>query len=159
MVSLESGLTISSQKSMKHLKDNLLSQFSLVTLVILAGLAAIITTSLNSGLEQAINHLEIQREIGEGRLTDWSNHYSIANIIRETVDLKFKASLLIGSGFLLLYMSLYLIVRGSWMPITSQRQRLEAVNDHLQATVSDLELSNAKLVNEMEERQQLEAQL
>ena len=122
-------------------------------MILLTILAVFITTSLSFELEQTINYLTIHQEIDEGRITASSDRYSIANLIRETTDLKFKASLIIGSGFLLLYISLYVIVRTGWKTITSQQRRLEAVNHQLQTTVKDLEQSSLKLVKEMEERQ------
>ena len=144
---------------MTQLKHNLLLQFSLATLIILTLLAVIITTSLSSGLEQNINFLNILQEIDKGGKTASSDQYSITNLIKETRNLKLRAPFLIGSGFLLLYLALYVMVRGAWETINSQRRRLEAVNHQLQTTVNDLEQSSLELVKEMEERQQLEEQL
>ena len=135
------------RESMKHLKNNLLLQISLATMIIITVLTVIITTSLSSGLEQNINFLTIHQEIDEGRITASSDRYSIANLIRETTDLKFKASLIIGCGFLLLYIFIYVIVRAGWNTITSQRRRLEAVNQGLSNS-----LGNPDFWEEHEER-------
>jgi len=142
---------------MKHLKDNLLVQFSIASFLIIGMLAITLSVVIATQLEHNIEHLREHRAaMMAGTMIKDVDHFSIPSISADVRTLQIKTLGIIAASFFVLYGGLVLIVWRGWNTITSQKRRLEAVNHQLQTTVDDLEQSRLKLVKEIEERQQLE---
>lgn len=149
---------------MKHLKDNLLVQFSLASFVIIGMLAIILSVVITTQLDRNVEHL---REHGAammaGTMINDTDPFSIPSLSADVRALQLKTLGIIGGGFLVLYGGLVSIVWRGWGTIVRQRRQLESVNatleEKVEERVKELRDANEQLLAETAQRQQLEEQL
>ena len=148
------------QESMKHLKENLLVQFSLASFLIIVMLAitlsAVITTQLDHNVERLQEH---GAAMMAGAMINDTDPFSIPSLSTEVRILQLKTLGIIGVSFLVLYGGLVSIVWRGWGTIVKQRRELEATNATLEESVKELKDANEQILAETRERQQLQEQL
>ncbi|MCH7620365.1 MAG: response regulator [Chloroflexi bacterium] len=145
---------------MKHLKENLLVQFSLASFLIIGMLAITLSVVITTQLDHNVEHL---REHGAammaGAMIKDTDPFSIPSLSAEVRTLQLKTLGIIGVSFFVLYGGLVSIVWRGWGTIVKQRRELEATNATLEERVRELKDANEQLLAETRERQQLQEQL
>ena len=110
---------------MKHLKDNLLVQFSIASFLIIGMLAITLSVVIATQLEHNIEHLREHRAaMMAGTMIKDVDHFSIPSISADVRTLQIKTLGIIAASFFVLYGGLVLIVWRGWNTITSQKRRL-----------------------------------
>ena len=114
---------------MKILRDNLLVQFSLFSLIIMGGLAVVIVLFLDARFGGANNLLiDHQTAMMSGIIIKDTDSYSISSLIKGVHDLQLMTIGIVGGAFVVLYMGLVTIIRRGWETIVQQRSILNANN-------------------------------
>ena len=145
---------------MKHLKDNLLVQFSLASFLIIGMLAITISAVITTQLDHNIEHLQDHSAaMMAGAMIKDTDHFSIPSISADVRTLQLKTLGIIGISFFVLYGGLVLIVWRGWGTIVKQRRQLESANATLEEGVRELRHANEQLLAKTMERQQLQEQL
>ena len=125
---------------MKLLKNNLLVQYSVVSFVVIIGLAVLLSTVLSTRLG---HNIELLKEHGAammgGHMIKPTDPYSIPNLAKEISNLQSYSYVLVGSGFIFLYSALVFIVWHGWRTIRHQRDALGSVNADLESGKKELE--------------------
>ena len=133
----------------RHLKDNLLVQFSVTSFAIMAVLAVVIsiilTIRLSGALELLKNH---GAAMMAGEMITATDSFSIPNLSRDVRNLRWTTVGAVGIGFVILYVGLVSIVWRGWRTITRQRGQLEQFNAELAGRVNE---ANAELTAKVEE--------
>ena len=149
---------------MKHLKDNLLLQFSFASSLVIGMLAITLLVVITTQLDRNVEHL---REHGAammaGTMMKDTDPYSIPSLSADVRTLQLRTLGIIGVGFSVLYAGLVSIVRRGWATILRQRRQLESANatleERVEERVRELRETNEQLLAETRERQQLQEQL
>jgi signal transduction histidine kinase len=123
---------------MKHLRENLLVQFSLASLMIMLILALVIFQVLTAGFSQVIGLLQQHQAAMPSNPIDERAPFSIPSLEREVRNLSWMVYGVMGGGFIVLYAGLVAIVWRGWKTMTRQRAALEIARD------AALEASRAK---------------
>ena len=145
---------------MKHLKDNLLVQFSLASFLIIGMLAIVLSAVITTQLDHNIEHLQDHgAAMMAGAMIKDTDHFSIPSISADVRTLQLKTLGIIGISFFVLYGGLVLIVWRGWGTIVKQRRQLESANATLEEGVRELRHANEQLLAKTMERQQLQEQL
>ena len=123
---------------MRRYKDNLLVQFSVVSLVIMVILALIVSFVLIEVLNRDIDLLIQHREtLQAGKAIKDTDPFSISNLQSRTGNLKWITLGAVGGSFLYLYITLVYLVWDGWRTIVRQRAGLESTNAQLESRVAD----------------------
>ena len=134
---------------MRHLKDNLLVQFSVTSFAIMAILAVVISTILAIRLS---GDLKLLHDHGTammaGEMIEATDPFSISSLTRDVSNLRWTAAGAVGIGFVILYVGLVSIVWRGWRTITTQRGQLEQFNAELAGRINE---ANAELTAKVEE--------
>ena len=132
---------------MRHLKNNLLIQFSVISFVIMAILAVAIGTILTTRLD---SNVELLKDHGaammSGQMIQPADPYSIPSLSQGVHTLRWITYGAVGTGFILLYTSLFVIVRRGWRTIDQQQGILVDTNQELEASNRELLDTQEKLV-------------
>ena len=119
-------------------KDNLLAQFSIITLVIMVILALVLSLVLVESLDHNIDLLrEHDEAIAAGKSIDSSDPLSIPKLSRQVSNLKWITLAAIGGSFFYLYATLLYMVWEGWKTIVWQRVELESTNAELEQRMSE----------------------
>ena len=123
---------------MRPFKDNLLAQFSVVTFVIMAMLALLVSFVLIKALDRDIDLLIQHREtIQAGKTIQDTDPFSIPNLQSRAGNLKWITLGAVGGSFLYLYATLVYLVWEGWRTILRQRASLESTNAQLESRVAE----------------------
>ena len=145
---------------MKHLKENLLVQFSLASFLIIGMLAITLSVVITTQLDRNIEHLQDHGTamMGGAMIKD-TDPFSIPSISANVRNLQLRTLGIVWGSFFVLYVGLVLIVWRGWGTIVKQRHQLESANATLEEGVRELRDANEQLLKETRERQQLQEQL
>lgn len=114
---------------MERLKDNLLLQFSLFSIVIMGGLAVIIMLFLDTRLGDAFSLLnDHQTAMSSGISINHTDSFSVHNLSRDVQELRWMTFGVLSCTFAVLYLGLIMIVRRGWKTIIQQRSIMNASN-------------------------------
>ena len=140
-------------------RENLLMQFSVISFVVLAAVAVSISTILVARLNRDVDLLKDHRAaVVSGRTVADTDPYSIPNLVRDVKDLRWITYGVVGTGFLLLYGGLVLIVWRNWSTIVQQRIQLQALNSQLEAAGEQTKVTLAERTEALQvANQELEA--
>ena len=145
---------------MRKFRENLLIQFSVLSLAIFAVLTVVISTVLSNNLNHTIDHLkEHGRAMQTGTMLNSADHISIPSLSRQVIQVQRLSLGLVVGGFAILHLSLVFIVWRNWTTIVNQRRELQAVNTQLEDRVVELREANEQLQSEIGERTQAEKAL
>ena len=112
---------------MSGFKDNLLAQFSVVTLVIMVVLAVVVSLVLFGSLSHNVSLLKEHGEaIAAGEAIKPSDPFSIPSLSRQVSNLRWITLGAIVGSFIYLYGTLVYMVWEGWKTIVWQRGQLEA---------------------------------
>ncbi|MFQ5341610.1 MAG: PAS domain S-box protein [Anaerolineae bacterium] len=118
---------------MRHLRENLLVQFSIVSLVIMLILAVGVSKILSDRLNY---NMELLKAYGAARMAGIiikdTDPMSIPSLTREVRNLRWITLGVVGGSFAILYGSLVYIVWGGWRTIRRQQAALVKTNVDLQ---------------------------
>ncbi|MCH7736373.1 MAG: HAMP domain-containing histidine kinase [Chloroflexi bacterium] len=114
---------------MRLIKDNILLQFSIVSLVAIVAIGAVsitvLTIWLNGGIDLLVRHGDAMDAMANGGpMIQSSDPYSIPSLTDKINQLRWVIIGVFTGGLLLLYISLVNIVRSGWTTIQRQRERL-----------------------------------
>ena len=147
------SLGASGKGTMERFKNNLLVRFSVVSLVIMAILALVISRALHEELSRNVELLEQHGAVMmSGSMIQPPDPFSIPSLSDNVNKLQWLSTGAIGGGFAFLYASLVLIVWGGSRTIRRQHLALATANEHLQA-------ANGELESEVNERKRAEGAL
>lgn len=134
-------------------------QFSVISFVVLAAVAVSISTILVARLNRDVDLLKDHRAaVVSGRTVADTDPYSIPNLVRDVKDLRWITYGVVGTGFLLLYGGLVLIVWRNWSTIVQQRIQLQALNSQLEAAGEQTKVTLAERTEALQvANQELEA--
>lgn len=131
---------------MRTFKDNLLIQFSIVSLVVMLILALTLSAMLTDRMNRNIGLL---REHGTvmmaGGMIRNADTYSIPSLTNNVRILQRDTYAAVGSGFVILYFGLVYIVWRGWVTINRQRSDLQRANHELQETYHDIQAANDEI--------------
>ena len=145
---------------MKHLKDNLLVQFSVASFMIIGIIALTLSCVITAQLDRNVEHLwEHGAAMMAGAMIDNTDHFSIPSISADVRSLQLQTLGIAGVSFFVLYGGLVTIVRRGWGTIVRQRHEVESADATLEESVRKLRESNEQLLAETRKRQQLQEQL
>ena len=143
---------------MRHITNNLLVQFSVLSFVIMIALAAIMSLILTRGPDNTIDFL---REHGAammaGSMIKATDPYSIPSLSEDTNTLRWMTFSAV--GFAVLYLGLVIIVWRGWRTITRQQASIHRSNTELELKVTQERDYNARLSASLSERERLEKEL
>ena len=149
---------------MKHLSENLLLQFSIVSFTIMVLLALSISIVHYRRLDRNVGLLKDHGEaMMAGVMIKDSDPFSVPSLTRDIDHIRLITFGVVGGGFVVLYAGLVTIVWRGWRTIKAQQQSLESFNAELESRMrertSQLQQANQELAGEIAERRQLQAQL
>ena len=131
----------------RHPIENLLVQFSVLSLVILAVLAVvlsvILTTRLNRDFELLKETSLAASELGPGIQVQGISALDLDNDLR---NLTLTTYVAVGGGFVILYVGLVWIFWRGWKTIQAQQDDLLESNSELRAAYQELQEGQARLV-------------
>ena len=131
---------------MRLLRENLLVQFSVASLVIMVALAVVISVMISSRLEHNLGHLEDHgAAMMSGGMIDPADHISIPSIAADVRNLRIVTLGALAAGFLVLYAGLVLIVARGAKTIARHQSALSRSNQELKQIAEGLTASNAEL--------------
>ena len=131
---------------MRLLRENLLVQFSVASLVIMVVLAVVISIMISSRLEHNLGHLEDHgAAMMSGGMIDPSDHISIPSIAADVRNLRLVTLGVVAAGFIILYSGLVLIVARGSNTITRHQRALTKSNQDLKQIAEGLTASNVEL--------------
>ena len=117
---------------MRLLRENLLVQFSAVSFVVMVALAVVISAVLTTKLGQNIDNLkEHGAAMMAGQMIKPTDEFSIASLTQAVRDLQWITFGAVGTGFVVLYSALVIIVWRGWSTINQQRVTLVGANEEL----------------------------
>lgn len=132
---------------MRNFRGNLLVQFSVISFVIMAILAAAIGTILTTRLDR---NVELLKDHGtammSGKMIQPADPFSIPSLSKEVRTLQWVTYGAVGTGFIVLYASLFAVVRRGWRTINQQQRILVDTNQELEASNRELLEIQEKLV-------------
>ena len=142
---------------MKRLRVNLLVQFSIASLFVVATLAVVISLMLTARLDRNVELLEQHgAAMMKGNMIKPGDPFSIPSLSEDVKDLRTLTFVAMGGGFIVLYVALVGIVWNGWRTITRQRKELQTANVHLEDTVAErvaeIRRTNERLQGEIGER-------
>ena len=133
---------------MKHLKENLLVQFSVASVyfAIMLAIGLLISSMISLRLTHNVGHLEEHgAAMMTGAMIEPTDHISIPSMTSDVSRLRAITVGAIGGGFLVLYGSLVFIVANGWRTIKRQQSDLSSTNADSKASAAELALSNSEL--------------
>ena len=140
---------------MKLFKNNLLVQFSITSFVVMTTIALVTATLLTATLDRNIAYLEDHgAAMMSGTMIKPTDPFSIPSLAQDVRNLQWTTVATLGSGFLILYATLFGIVWGGWRTINKQRAQLQLVNTELETSLEELRESNKKLEQSNQELQE-----
>lgn len=132
---------------MKKMKGNLLVQFSVISFVTMAILAVAIGGILTTRLDRNVGLLKDHgAAMMSGQMIQPTDSFSIPSLSRDVEELRWITYGAVGTGFMILYVSLFAIVRRGWRTINQQQLTLEYTNEEMHATNRELLDTQEKLV-------------
>ena len=135
---------------MRYVRNNMLVQFSLISLVIIGILAAtsitILTIRLNHDVELLRDHGAAMRA---GTVISPEDPFSIPHLESDIENLKWLITGILGGGLAVLYIALLNIVRNGWITINRQRTQLIL-------RIQEVEETTKQLNDEIRERSEIE---
>ena len=144
---------------MRHFRENLLLQFSLVSFVIMLVLAVVIAWVLTGSLDDYIKTFRASITVIQIPGAILPPELSSENLTKEFNNLRWVTFGAIGGGFVILYMGLVGIVWRGWNTINRQRREVQSVNTKLETSVGELSEANEQLELEIGERKRVEVEL
>jgi signal transduction histidine kinase len=114
---------------MKHLRENLPVQFSLISFVLMLILAVVIAEVLTARLNRMLELLHQHEAAMVSNSLDEQAPFSIPNLERDLRHLSWLVEGVVGGGFVILYLSLVFLVGRGWKTITRQRAALEVARE------------------------------
>ena len=131
---------------MSRLRDNLLVQFSVLSLVIMVMLAISISNVLTTRLDRNVDLLKDHgAAMMSGVMIQPSDAYSIQSLSNDVGTLRWITYGAVGFGFLALYGGLVTIVWRGWRTINRQQAALTEANGHMEIANAELKQSNQEL--------------
>lgn len=107
-------------------RNNLLVEFSVVSLSIMAILAVVISVILSTRLDGAVELLEDHgAAMMAGQTIEDEDRFSIPSLRGDVKDLRWITAGAVGGGFVILYASLVLLIWRGWRTIQRQRSIIE----------------------------------
>ena len=132
---------------MKKMKGNLLVQFSVISFVTMAILAVAIGGILTTRLERNVGLLKDHgAAMMSGQMIKPADTFSIPSLSQDVRELRWISYGAVGTGFIVLYVSLFAIVRRGWRTINQQQSTLVDTNEEMRATNQELLDTQEKLV-------------
>ena len=137
---------------MTRFRDNLLIDFSVISLVLIVSIAVAISMILTSRINRDISLLQDhQAALSAGTLKP-TDPFSIPNLTNDIKDLRWITYAAIGGGLVILYVGVVSIVSRGWRTIVRQRYEIQSTNSQLERQVQELHM-------EVTERKQAEGEL
>lgn len=131
---------------MSQLRNNLLVQFSVLSLVIMVMLAISISSVLTSRLDRNVDLLKDHgAAMMSGVMIQPSDPYSIQSLSNDVGALRWITYGVVGFGFLALYGGLVTIVWRGWRTINRQQTALTEANRRMEIANAELKQSNQEL--------------
>ena len=132
---------------MKNMSGNLLVQFSVISFVTMTILAVTIGGILTTRLDRNVGLLKVHgASMMSGQMIQDSDPFSIPSLSQDVRELRWITYGAVGTGFVVLYLSLFAIVRRGWNTINQQQRILGDTNEEMRATNQELLDTQEKLV-------------
>ena len=130
--------SVPQRKLVIHFRENLLFQFSVLSLAVMVALAVIVSSFLTDRLDRHMGLLNSYTSaVTAGKTISQADPYALTNLRKDVNNLRWITYGAVAGGFVILYGSLVTIVGGGWKTITRQRRRLESFTANLERQIQE----------------------